>query len=128
MWIWILIGVAIVIGLWWSARANELFFVSVRDGRVLLVRGRVPQALLNDLHAAVQKPPVHRGSIRAIRTSNGAQLYARGMDEFVEQRLRNIFRMYPQAQLRSAKRINDRTVGQLLGIAWLAWLFDRSRL
>lgn len=126
MWPWILAGIAILAVLWFAARANELFFVSVRDGKVLLVRGRIPQGLLNDFKDAVQKPPVKRGYIKAVKTPGGAQLYGGGdIDEFVEQRLRNIFNFYPAARLRAAST-EKRTMWQVLGITSLAWLFDRS--
>ena len=32
----------------WHRRSNELFYLSVRDGRVLVVRGRIPAGLLSD--------------------------------------------------------------------------------
>ncbi|MBX5480871.1 MAG: DUF3634 family protein [Myxococcaceae bacterium] len=118
---------AILIISWLVSRAGELFFVSICDGRVLVVRGRIPQGLLNDFADVVRKPPVRRGSIRAVKTIQGGQLIARGVDEFREQRLRNIFRLYPLSNLRAQPPGPDRrTLGQLLGIAWLAWLLDRS--
>ena len=40
----VVIGVAVVALLIGMGRANELFFLSVRAGEVLLVRGRIPPA------------------------------------------------------------------------------------
>lgn len=69
---------------------------------------------------------MRRGAIRVLRGEAGGQLYASGdIDDFMEQRLRNIFRMYPVSQLRAAPKIGRPTLGQVLGIAWLAWLFER---
>lgn len=128
MWLYIAIGAAVLLFLLWSARANELFFVSVREGKTLLVRGRITRSLLDDLTEAVQRPPVRRGTIRAVLTPGSAQLYGSGdIDELLEQRLRNIFRLHPAAMLRSAPKVARPTLGQLLGIAWLAWLLDRGR-
>ena len=106
-------------------RVREVFCVSVRNGRVLVVRGRIPQGLLNDFHAAVSNAPaVAWGSIRAVRTAEGARLQVSGVDEGREQRLRNVFHLYPVSRLRLAERPADRSLGQLLGIAWLAWLLQ----
>ena len=123
-----LIALVVILGIaWWASRANELFYVSVRDGRVLVVRGAVPQALLNDFKAAVQKPLVKRGSIKCVKTQAGGQIYAGGdIDDFTLQRLRNIFRIYPVSNLRAAEVNGKRTLGQILGIAWLAWIFDAA--
>lgn len=127
MLLWIVIGAAVVLGYVWLSRASELFYVSVRDGKALLVRGRIPQGLLNEFEDVVQRAQIRRGVIRALRGEAGGQLYASGdIDDFVEQRLRNIFRIYPVSQLRAAPRVRQPTLGQLLGIAWLAWMFDRS--
>ena len=125
MWLWILLGVGAVSAFWWLSRAGELFFLSVRDGSVLLVRGRIPPSLLNDFGDAVRH--VRRGSIRGVRQMNGGQVFAGGdIDEFVEQRLRNILRTFPVSRLRSAPGPANPTLGQVLGIAWLAWLLDRA--
>jgi hypothetical protein len=123
-----LVVVAIVLfGFWFFLeRQNELFRLSVRHGRVLLVRGRIPPGLLGDIKDAVARPPVLRGTIRAVKEDGGARLTASGgIDEGLAQRLRNIFRLYPVSRLRAAPAIARPTMGQLLGIAWLAWLLDR---
>ncbi|MCE9579121.1 MAG: DUF3634 family protein [Deltaproteobacteria bacterium] len=118
------IGVPIVV--WFLWRANELFYVSVRDGKLLLVRGRVPVSLMQAFADAVIEPTIARGSIRAYRTERGGQLSCGGdIPEGREQRMRNAFMLYPSAQLRSAPRIGRPTLGQVMGIAWLAWMLDR---
>jgi hypothetical protein len=122
-----LVAVGIVVGLWWFTRSSELFCVSVRAGKVLVVRGRVPGSLLADIQSAVRRPQVGRATIRAIKGEHGAYLSFSGqLDEGREQRLRNIFALYPASQLRSAPLIKQPSLGQLLGIAWLAWLLDRG--
>jgi hypothetical protein len=112
--------------LYWTSRANELFCLSVRDGRVLVVRGRIPGGLLSDIRDVVTKPVVSRATIRATKAQQGARLVVSGaIDEGREQRLRNIFRLYPLSNLRAAPIVAEPTLGQVLGIAWLAWLLDR---
>lgn len=109
-----------------AARANELFHLSVRDGRVLVVRGRIPVRLLTDIREIVARPPVVRATIRANKASGEAYLTVRGeIDDARAQRLRNVFGLIPSATLRTAPRIDRPTLGQALGIAWLAWLLDR---
>lgn len=122
----LLIAVVALVAYLWTARARELFCVSVRDGRVLVVRGRVPGGLLSDIRNVVGKPVVGRATIRAVRQEHGARLSVSGdIDEGREQRLRNIFRLYPLSNLRAAPAVAQPTLGQVLGIAWLAWWLDR---
>lgn len=121
-----LLVVLAVVGLWWFTRKGELFYVSVRNGKCLVVRGRVPTSMLQELAEAVKKPQVKRGGIRAWRTESGGQLRCSGdIDEGREQRMRNTFMLYPVSKMRQAPAIARPTLGQLSGIAWIAWLFER---
>lgn len=121
-----LLLVLLVVGLWWFTRTGELFCISVRDGKVLVVRGRVPGGMLSELREVVARPPIKRGTIRALKTEHGGRLtFSGGIDEGRQQRMRNIFALYPASQLRKAPAIQRPTLGQLSGIAWLAWLLDR---
>jgi hypothetical protein len=122
----VVVLVALVIGVWWLTRANELFYVSVRDGKVLVVRGRVPVSLLQDFAEAVKEPVVRRGGIKAWKTEDGGQLACSGdIDAGREQRMRNAFMLYPASKLRQAPPVARPSLGQVLGLAWLAWLLDR---
>jgi hypothetical protein len=117
--------VALVV-FYFVARAREIFVISVRSGRVLVVRGRVPAGFLGDVRAIVGRPPVRSATIRAVKGENHARLTVSGdVDEGRAQRLRNTFGLRPMAQLRSAPFVNKPTLGQVLGIAWLAWMLDR---
>src|SRR4051794_18783738 len=116
----ILGGIAV---LFYLARSRELFVLGVRDGRTLLVRGRIPRNLHVNLAAVVEAPPVRSGTIKVVKTEMGAQLSTSGdIDEGREQRMRNVLGLYPAAQLRSAPAQTQRTLGQILGVVWLAWL------
>ncbi|MBI5546527.1 MAG: DUF3634 family protein [Deltaproteobacteria bacterium] len=126
MVVFALLAVAVLVAYLLVQRTRELFCVSVRKGRALVVRGRIPQGLLNDLTDVLAKPPVQSASIRAVRTASGARLTVDGVDEGQEQRLRNVFHIYPLARLSAAPLLDRRSLGQWLGIAWLAWLLDRS--
>ncbi len=121
-----LLAVLAVVALWWLTRMRELFHVSVRDGKVLVVRGRVPGAMLHEIAESMSRPRVRRGSIKAYKTETGTRLAFGGdIDEGRQQRMRNVFALYPASQLRQAPAIAQPTLGQLTGIAWLAWLLDR---
>jgi hypothetical protein len=120
------VAVFILLVLFLAGRARELFVLSVRDGRVLVVRGRVPQGYLSDVRGIVANPPVRRATIRANKDADHARLSVSGdLDEARVQRLRNTFGIRPIAQLRTAPLIHQPTLGQVLGIAWLAWMLDR---
>ncbi len=120
--VWILVGLGLVAVVLFGMRANEIFFVSVRQGRCLVVRGRIPGVVLEGLADVVARSRVARGSIRAVRGDAHARLVVRGMDQGTTQRLRNVFGTHPVQRLRSAGPAADRNLGQLLGFAWLAWL------
>lgn len=121
------IAVLAVLALWWFTRTGELFCISVRGGRLLVVRGRAPSGFTAEARAIIARAHVKRGTIRALRTERGGRLVVSGaIDEGTGQRLRNLFALYPAAQLRKAPAIARPTLGQLLGIAWLSWLLDRS--
>ncbi|MDB4957709.1 MAG: hypothetical protein JWO36_5278 [Myxococcales bacterium] len=118
--------VVVVVAVWWLTLTSTLFHVSVRDGKVLVVRGRVPVSLLQAFAEAVADPVVKRGSIKASKTETGGQLWCTGdIGEGREQRMRNAFMLYPASQLRHAPVIEKPTLGQLSGIAWLAWFLER---
>src|SRR5262245_47122428 len=123
-----LIAVAALVGLWWFTRQSELFCLSVRRGRVLVVRGRAPAGFVSEVRSIVARAKTPSGTIRAMKSERGGRLSVSGdIDEATAQRLRNLFALYPASQLRHAPVIARPTFGQILGVAWLAWLFDRSR-
>jgi hypothetical protein len=123
---WLILVVAALV-LFFAWRAMEIFCVSVRDGRALVIRGRVPPALLRAIREIVAaQPAVARATIRAVRGEDGARLTASVIDDGRLQRLRNAFGLYPTSKLRAAAPVAQPTLGQLLGIAWLAWWLDRG--
>jgi hypothetical protein len=120
-----LLAVAAVLGLWWFTRTREIFVLSVRDGRPLVVRGRIPPGLLADIGAVVARPAVRRATIKALAGEHNARLVCSGdLDEGRVQRLRNVFGVRPVARLRATPAIARPSLGQLLGVAWIAWLFE----
>jgi hypothetical protein len=86
-------------------RANELFFVRVRDGNMRLVRGRVPPRLFDDVADVVRKPAVVRAELRAVNEGGRPRLYAEGeLSPEHKQRLRNVIGAWSVQQIRNAPR------------------------
>lgn len=112
-------------GLYLLFAHKPLFFLSVRDGKVLVVSGRIPVGLLRDFREVLEH--TRSGKVYAYAGEHHARLQCVGLDEGTAQRLRNVFGLCPTSRLRSAPAIAKPTVGQVLGIAWIAWLFDSRR-
>lgn len=123
IWIGLLVGLAV---LWWAVSGRAIFKISIRGGELLVVKGRVPVRFMQDVRAVVEDERLQRGSITAVAREHGASLDFWGIPEGPQQRLRNAFRMYPVAELRHAPPISRPTLGQLLGITWLAWLLRQA--
>lgn len=109
------------------SRANEVCAISVRDGVTLLVRGRAPQTLLDDVAEVVRRAQVQRSMVRVVKEGGAARIVASGVDENTAQRLRNVLGAHPYRLLIAAPYPRGRrNWGQVLGITWLAWyLRDR---
>lgn len=111
-----------LIGLLTAAmRANEMFMVSVRKGRTLLMRGRIPPSLHAEIKDVVARAQVAHATLRVVRSGGAPRLLASGVEPEVAQRLRNVLGLVTDVQLRAAPRPIRRNLGQVLGIAWLAF-------
>jgi hypothetical protein len=121
------LALAVIVVLVVLSRANEIFCVSVKDGKLLVVRGAVPPALLHGIADVIQRERVLRATIRAVKGDGHARLVASGVSEGTAQRLRNVFGTHPIQKLRAAPMPKARNLGQVLGVAWLAWLLVGSR-
>lgn len=122
MWLTLAIAVGLVVGYLVVQRVSEIFCISVKGGRCLVVRGRIGGNLLEGLADVVRRANVQNGTIRATKGEHHARLVFSGIDEGTAQRLRNVFGHHPVQKLRSAPLVKNPNLGQLLGIAWLAWL------
>lgn len=112
---------ALVVWLFVS-RSNELFVLSFRDGEARLVRGAVATGLRVDLADALRHMKVQRATVRVTKTPQGARLTASGVDEFGEQRLRNILQLFPAARLRATDAPTQNRLLRLFGFSALLWL------
>ena len=107
------------------SRANEIFYVSIRDGRCLVIRGRVSPALWRELTAVARMARIERGAVRAVKDGGAARLVTEGIDEGTAQRLRNALGTTGFGGAKASAPAGDpatRNLGQLLGLALLAWL------
>src|SRR5262249_35019746 len=94
--------VPLVVGL---VRANELFVVRVRGDAVALVRGRVPQRLLDDICDVLRAQPTSAATIRVVVESQHPAVYVAGdLSPEQRQRLRNVLSMWPVAKIRAGSR------------------------
>lgn len=112
-------------------RANEVCAISVRRGKVMLLRGRAPATLYDDISEVVRRANVASSMIRIVKEGGAARLLATGVDEPTAQRLRNVLGAHPYRLLVSpppaTQKRAARNLGQTLGIASLAWwLADRT--
>jgi hypothetical protein len=84
-------------------RANELFYLRIRGGRVTVARGRIPQRLLDDIADVVRT--VERAALRGTTEGGRPRLYAEGeLAPEQKQRLRNLIGAWSTAQIRTAPR------------------------
>lgn len=107
------------------ARANELFVLSAREGRVLLLRGKVPRQLERELSAVLREAGAS-GQLRGVRRGGQTRIVGRGLPDDLEQRLRNVFFASRFAKMRwlAAPDRRPRNLGQRLGWDWLAWRLE----
>jgi len=119
-----LIGAALL-AVFFILRMGEQFRLSWRDGRLLVVRGALPQGLLNDFADTLRRSGVRRATLVGHKTEQGLRLTASGVSDWDLQRLRNQLGHSPVARLTQSGRAARRTLGTVLGITWLAWLMAR---
>lgn len=122
----VLVLVALVAWFFWS-RAHEVCIISVRGGKLLVVRGRAPQVLINDIGEVIRRAKVRGTTVRIVKEGGGAHISASGVDDATAQRLRNVLGAHPYRLLASAPPAIGRNLGQILGITWLAWLLSDRR-
>lgn len=98
----LLVAVCVVPFLALLGRANELFVLSVRDGQVEVVRGRVPKSLLRDARDVLRG--IKSAEIRATLEGGLPMVRGEGLPPEQLQRLRNVVGRFSRAQIKSAPR------------------------
>lgn len=123
----VLIVLSLVALLWSAGRSRELCVLSVRQGRVLVMRGALPTSLLEAIADIVARQRVARATLRFLRDGERGRLVATGLDAPSAQRVRNVLGTYPLPKLLTAPPPRAPNLGQRLGLSWLAWRLRRRR-
>ena len=118
----LLLIVAVIAYLVFS-RSREIFVLRLRSGTLTRLRGNVPPGLLSSFRDVLNG--AQNGTIKASRTPNGAHLATTGVSESVQQRMRNIFGLYPASKLFAPSLDKRRAAHDVLTIAWFLSLFRR---
>jgi hypothetical protein len=121
--IYALVAVAALVGWLVLERMNEVCLLSWRNGEMRLVRGSIPARLRMDIADALRSMKVSSTRVRIAKTERGARITASGLDDFHEQRLRNILQLFPVAQLRSGNAPTQNRLLRVFGFTSLLWLF-----
>lgn len=109
----IVVGLAVV---FWLRRSRRAFALRVTNGAVTVVGGWLPGPMLADYRSALRA--VSSGSVEGHFEEGGLRVTALGgVDEHVEQRLRNIARLYPLAAFRASTRAERRALKATAGLA-----------
>lgn len=89
----------------WLLRANELFVVRWRGGRARVVRGRIPQALLNDLADVLRSKREGEVSLKGVVEDQRVRIYVDGeLSEAQRQQVRNVVSGWPVVKIRNAPK------------------------
>ncbi|MCK6589090.1 MAG: DUF3634 family protein [Polyangiaceae bacterium] len=87
-------------------RANELFCLRMRQGRLKIVRGRLPQRLLDDIDDILRRPaPAEEVTVRVVVEERAPRVYVEGeLTDAQRQQLRNTVSMWPVPKIRNAPK------------------------
>ncbi|MEN0063866.1 MAG: DUF3634 family protein [Myxococcota bacterium] len=102
MSILVLLGVmALVAWLVWRSQ-RTLWVVDIRNTDVFVVRGQPPIALLTAIREIAERDAIAHARLTARRGQHGGILRTSGLEEGPRQRLQNVYRLQPEARLRSS--------------------------
>lgn len=104
------------------SRAHELYCVSVRRGRALVVRGALPQSALVELQSLLGTSP-SEVLIRGFDREEGLQVDVRGATAAQERTIEEVLGALTVEDLPPILP-RDRTWWRIAGFVWLAWWMD----
>ena len=84
-------------------RANELFTLQARQGKLRVLRGRLPPALFSQLAEIAARENLDAVGIRVVSESGLPRLLVSGSARHAEQALRNVLGRYNVAQIRAGR-------------------------
>jgi hypothetical protein len=90
---------------WWGLKqASILFTVTVRDGKVVRVRGRIPPRLMGEIKDIVARAGVTQAKFRATSRDGQPILHFEGeMDPNLAQQMRNVVGQFTVGQIRTGE-------------------------
>jgi hypothetical protein len=88
-------------------RSNELFRARVRAGKLELLRGRMPQALFDDLDDVFAGTDLN-AELRVVRERGRPQTELKGLEGATAQRVRNVIGRFKAAEIRAGRRGSNR--------------------
>jgi hypothetical protein len=88
-------------------RSNELFRARVRGGELELLRGRIPQAMFDDLNDVLAGTSAD-GELTVVVEQGRPSTRVRGLGEATAQRVRNVVGRFRVAQIRAGRGPKNR--------------------
>ncbi len=87
-------------------RANELFALRWRAGKLRVMRGRIPPALLGDLRDVLRDGAAPAADLRGVVEDGrpAIRVRAQNLPSHINQRLRNTISLWPVAKIRNAPK------------------------
>jgi len=104
-WFWLGLPCLVLLGFGFALRrANELFALRARAGKLQLLRGRLSPALFSELAAIAARERLDDSEIRVLSEAGSPRLLLRGEPKpALEQALRNVLGRYPVSQIRAGR-------------------------
>ncbi|HKO52751.1 MAG TPA: DUF3634 family protein [Polyangiaceae bacterium] len=104
-WFWLGLPCLVLLAFGFGLRrANELFALTARAGKLELVRGRLSPALFSEFADIAERDRLDDTEIRVLSESGAPRLLLRGAPKpATEQALRNVLGRYPVSQIRAGR-------------------------
>jgi hypothetical protein len=88
-------------------RSNMLFRARVRGGEIEIVRGRIPQAMFDDLSDVFAGTSAN-GEVIVVKEDGRPRTQVHGLSEATAQRVRNVVGRFRVAEIRAGRRGRNR--------------------
>jgi hypothetical protein len=91
---------------WWGLKqAAILFTVTVRGGKVVRIRGRIPPRLMVEIKEIIERAGVTQARFQALSRSGQPILHFEGeMDPALAQQMRNVIGQFTVGQIRTGQK------------------------
>lgn len=115
------VGIAVVL---WLRSGRRAFVLRAVNGELRVVSGWLPGPMLADYRSALRGLT---GSVEGHFEEGGLRVtVSGGIDEFVEQRLRNIARLYPLASFRASRKAEQQVLRGTAAVAVMSAIVRRD--